>query len=29
MACIAADPAQRPETLDAFLARIKGVALDA
>ena len=29
MACIAAEPAQRPETLDAFLARIKGVALDA
>ncbi|NDC54703.1 MAG: serine/threonine protein kinase [Planctomycetia bacterium] len=29
MACIAADPARRPETLDAFLARIKGVALDA
>lgn len=28
MACVAADPAQRPETLDAFLARIKGVALD-
>ena len=29
MACIAAEPAQRPETLEAFLARIKGVALDA
>jgi len=29
MACIAAEPAQRPETLDAFLARTKGVALDA
>ena len=29
MACIAADPARRPETLDAFLGRIKGVGLDA
>ena len=29
MACIAAEPTQRPDTLDAFLARIKGVALDA
>jgi serine/threonine-protein kinase len=28
MACIAAEPAQRPETLDAFLARIKNVGLD-
>ncbi|NCA11521.1 serine/threonine protein kinase [bacterium] len=28
MACIAAEPARRPETLDAFLARIKGVGLD-
>jgi len=28
MACIAAEPAQRPESLDAFLARIKGVGLD-
>ncbi len=28
MACIAAEPAQRPETLDAFLTRIKGVGLD-
>ena len=28
MACIAAEPAQRPDTLDAFLARIKGVGLD-
>ncbi len=29
MACVAPDPGQRPETLDAFLTRIKGVALDA
>ncbi|NBW97532.1 MAG: serine/threonine protein kinase [Planctomycetia bacterium] len=29
MDCIAADPARRPDTLDAFLTRIKGVALDA
>jgi len=28
MACIAAEPAQRPETLDAFLTRIKNVGLD-
>ena len=28
MACIAAEPAQRPETLEAFLTRIKGVGLD-
>jgi serine/threonine-protein kinase len=28
MACIAAEPARRPDTLDAFLARIKGVGLD-
>jgi len=28
MACIAAEPAQRPETLDAFLGRIKAVGLD-
>jgi len=28
MACIAADPAQRPESLDAFLGRIKAVGLD-
>ncbi len=28
MACIAAEPAHRPETLDAFLTRIKGVGLD-
>ncbi|NBT13814.1 MAG: serine/threonine protein kinase [Planctomycetia bacterium] len=29
MACVAPDPARRPETLDAFLTRIKGVALEA
>jgi serine/threonine-protein kinase len=28
MACIAAEPARRPETLDAFLTRIKNVGLD-